>query len=310
MFTVAVRACLMAFAGCLLYGQSFDVASIKPAVPPQPNGRGMIMFLRPTGGPGTNDPGRIRYPNMSLKALLMSAYDVKNFQITGPAFLDTERFDVDATMSPDTTRAQFRTMLQNLLDVRFKVAIHRESKELPMYALVVAKNGSKMKESVAASGDGEAPPPPTALPDQPKIGSDGFPIIPVQQRGLFTLMMPGRARLIGREQTMQDLATRLADMLNRPVTDATELKAKYDLVLTYSPEGLNGPMGPMPPMPPGGLPPGGAAISGPAARPSDAEPLLDIFGAVQSDLGLKLDAKKGPVEIIVIDHAEKVPTEN
>jgi uncharacterized protein (TIGR03435 family) len=311
MFSAAVRAWLMAFTGCLLYGQSaygqsFDVASIKPAAPPPSNGRGMVVFSRPTGGPGTNDPGRIRYPNMSLKNLLMSAYDVKNFQITGPAWLDTERFDIDATMPPETTRAQFHTMLQNLLAERFKLNIHRESKELPMYSLVVAKNGSKLKESAAVvSGDGDAPPPPEALPDRPKIGPDGFPIIPVH-RGLFGIMMPGRARLIGQQQSMQDLATRLTDMLNRPVTDATELTAKYDFVLTYSPEGLNGPMGPMGPMPP----PGGAAISGPAARPSDAEPLVDIFGAVQADLGLKLETKKGSVEMIVVDHAEKVPTEN
>lgn len=315
MFIVATRTCLMAFAGCLIYaqsacGQSFDVASIKPAAPPPSNGRGMIMLRPPSGGPGTSDPGRIRYPNMSLKALLMSAYDIKYFQITGPGFLDTERFDVDATMPPGTTREQFRKVLQNLLAERFKVTLHRESKELPMYSLVVTKNGSKLKESVvSASGDGDAAPVPVPLPEQPKIGPDGFPIIPAQ-RGLFGIMMPGRARLIGQQQSMQDLATRLTDMLNRPVTDATELKAKYDFVLTYSPEGLNGPMGPMPPMPPGVLPPGGAAISGPAARPSDMEPLLDIFGAVQADLGLKLEAKKAPVEIIVIDHTEKAPSEN
>lgn len=296
----------MAFAGCLLYGQTFDVASIKPTAPPQPNGRGMIMMRPPSGGPGSNDPGRIRYPNMSLKALLMRAWDVKNFQITGPAFLDTERFEIEATMPPDTTREQFRAMLQNLLAERFKMAIHRETKELPMYSLAVAKNGSKLKESAVSASGGDAPPPPMPLPERPKIGPDGFPTIPAQ-RGLFGIMMPGRARMIAQEQTMQDLATRLTDMLNRPVIDATGLKSKYDFVLTYSPEGLNGPMGPMPP---GGLPPGGAAISGPAGRPSEAEPLLDIFGALQADLGLKLEAKKGPVEIIVVDHAEKVPTEN
>ena len=72
------------------------------ATPPVPNGRGMIMLAGPSGGPGTKDPGRIRYPFMSLKNLLMNAYDVKAFQITGPVWLDTERFDIDATMPPDT----------------------------------------------------------------------------------------------------------------------------------------------------------------------------------------------------------------
>src|SRR4051812_17985162 len=81
---------------------SFDVASIKPAAPLTPNAQGFFMFRGPSGGPGTKDPGRINYPNMTLKNLLMTAYDMKNFQISGPAFLDTERFDILATMPPET----------------------------------------------------------------------------------------------------------------------------------------------------------------------------------------------------------------
>src|SRR5215471_8295694 len=73
---------------------TFEVASIKPAQPPTPDGQGRIFMRGPSGGPGTKDPGRISYPFMSLKNLLMTAYDVKNYQITGPAWLDTERFDV------------------------------------------------------------------------------------------------------------------------------------------------------------------------------------------------------------------------
>ncbi len=172
---------------------------------------------------------------MSLKALLMRGLRCKSFQITGPAFLDTERFDIDATMPPDTTLPQFRTMLQNLLTERFNMRIHRESKELPLYALVVAKSGSKMKESPAVPSGGAAAPLPMPLPDQPKMGPDGFPIIPVQH-GLFQIMMPGRAKLVAQGQTMQDLVDRLTDLMNRPVIDATGLTAKYDFVLTYSPE--------------------------------------------------------------------------
>src|ERR1700722_10609921 len=155
MLTATVRICLMAFTGCLVYSQTadkpltFDVASVKPATPPTPDGRGMIMMAGPSGGPGTKDPGRIHYPFMSLKNILMSAYDVKNFQIVGPAWLDTERFDITATMPPDTTKEQFRAMLQNLLADRFKMTVHRETKELPMYSLVVAKVGPKMLESAA-----------------------------------------------------------------------------------------------------------------------------------------------------------------
>jgi uncharacterized protein (TIGR03435 family) len=156
-----LRIFLLALICSLVYSQTagkpltFDAASVKPAVPPTPNGRGMIMMQGPSGGPGTKDPGRIHYPNMSMKNILMNAYDVKAFQIAGPAWLDTERFDITATMPAETTKEQFRTMLQNLLAERFKLTIHRESKELPMYSLVLTKSGSKMKEAaeVAAPRD-------------------------------------------------------------------------------------------------------------------------------------------------------------
>src|ERR1700704_5899707 len=115
-----LRASLVALACGFAYAQTpdksltFEVATVKPSVPPTPNGRGMVMFRGPSGGPGSKDPGRIDYPNMSLKNLLMNAYDVKSFQITGPAWLDSERFDITATLPPDTTKDQFRVMLQNL----------------------------------------------------------------------------------------------------------------------------------------------------------------------------------------------------
>lgn len=199
------------------------------------------------------------------------------------------------------------------------MTIHRETKELPMYALVVSKGGPKLAESkdTPPPADGDAPPPP--LPGQPKIGPDGFPILPAfmgGRAGLFNIMMPGRARMIAQQQTMQDLAARLSNQLSKPVTDATGLTKKYDFTLTFAPEqGMMGPMGvPLPP--PGGGGGGAVAVAvadggrGPMAPPSDAEAPPDIFAAVQSQLGLKLEPKKGPVEIIVIDHIERTPTEN
>jgi len=310
----------MVFTACLAWGQTvdksqtFDVASVKPATPPTPDGRGRIMMDGPSGGPGTKDPGRIHYPNMSLKLLLMNAYGVKTFQVVGPPWLDTERFDLNATMPPETTKEQFRVMLQNLLAERFKVTVHKETKDLPMYALVLAKNGPKMKESEEVTGakdDPDAPPPPP--PSRPQIGPDGFPVIPLAalgRGGIFGIMMPGRTRLIGQRQTMQDLASRLTGQLNRPVTDETGLKANYDFTLTYSPtEGMTGPMGLMapPPQPPGGSAAGGSADN--VFRPDgDAPP--DLFTAVQAQLGLKLESKKGQVELVVVDHAEKTPTNN
>jgi uncharacterized protein (TIGR03435 family) len=314
MLTPIIRTVLLVSICCTVAGQTqdkslaFDAASVKPAIPPAPNARGMVMFRGPSGGPGTKDPGRINYPNMSLKNLLMNAYDVKNYQIAGPGWLDTERFDINATMPPDTTKEQFRVMLQNLLVERFKLAVHRETKELPMYALMVAKGGPKMKESepVAATNDDDAAPP-APLPSQPKIGPDGFPVLPLPaggRGGLFMMMMPGRARFMAQRQTTLDLANRLTAQLNRPVTDATALTAKYDFTLTFSTEGLSGPMGPMPAAPP----PGGRGGDSVFVPDGDAPPTL--FAALQAQLGLKLDPRKGDVEIIVIDHMEKTPTEN
>jgi uncharacterized protein (TIGR03435 family) len=301
---------------------TFDVASIKPATPPTPmmgpGGRGMIMGkMGPTGGPGTKDPGRITYPMTTVKNLLMIAYDVKSYQISGPPTLDSERFEIQATMPPDTSKEDFKIMLQNLLAERFLLKLHRETKELPMYSLVVGKKGIKMKESAEAPPpDPNAPPPqmPTG-PFQPKMGPDGFPILPMPgggRGGISQIMMPNRARMVGQSQTMQDLVNRLTGMLDRPVTDETGLTAKYDFTLTYSPEGLNSGMvmmggPPLPPPPPSG---GGAVSGGGPANTPEVETPPDLFTAIQAQLGLKLDAKKGPVQMLIIDHVEKAPTEN
>lgn len=298
---------------------TFDVASVKPAQQPTPDAGGRIFMRGPVGGPGTKDPGRIDFPFMSLKALLMRAYDIKNYQIAGPAWLDTERFDVTATMPPDTTKEQFQVMLQNLIVERFRMSVHREKKELPMYSLLVVKAG-KLKESAGAtppSDDAGMPPPPPLGP--PKMGPDGFPIPPAaftSRPGIFTMMMPGRARLLATSQTMQDLANRLSGQLNRPVVDNTGLTAKYDFTLTYAPDVNEGP-GRGGPGPGGGMmvavgrgpAPGGPGGNDNVVVPDGETPPL-LFAALQSELGLKLEPKKGDVDILVIDKIEKTPTEN
>jgi uncharacterized protein (TIGR03435 family) len=326
MHSAIFRFCLLASISCIAYSQpvdkslTFEAASVKPAEPPKPDAQGRILMAGPSGGPGTRDPGRIRYPFMNLRNLLMNAYDVKSFQINGPAWLDTERYEINATMAPNITKEQFRVMLQNLLAERFKLTLHRETKELPMYSLIVTKAGPKFKESAEApppkEGDSDSPPP---LPVQPKMGPDGFPVLSSLPRGgrggMIMMMMPGRARLSGQNQSVQDLADRLSQQLTRPVVDSTGLKGKYDITLTFSTEGLPGPAGPMGPLPmappgggPGGPGPGGPGPNGVFVPEGEAPP--DIFTALQSQLGLKLEPKKGPVDTIVIDHAEKTPTEN
>ena len=303
---------------------TFEVASVKPAEMPKPDAQGRILMRGPTGGPGTKDPGRVHYPFSNLRNLLMIAYDLKSFQISGPATLDSERFEINATMPPTTTQEQFRVMLQNLLAERFKLTLHRETRDLPMYSLTIAKNGPKLKESAPAPApnpDAEPSGPPALPPGGPKIGPDGFPVMPAgfgpgPGRGLMMMMMPGRARLSGQNQSIDDLVNRLTMQLSRPVVDATGLKGKYDMTLTFSTEGLNGPgglIGGLPAPPPGAVPVGGP-VGGPGGNANvfvpEGEAPPDIFSAIQQQLGLKLESKKGPVEMIVIDHVEKTPTEN
>jgi uncharacterized protein (TIGR03435 family) len=309
-----ILTCGAAFGQAAAETPTFEAASVKPAEPQT----GMAIRVMMRGGPGSEDPGQLRYSNVTLKNVLMNAYAVKGYQISGPKWLETERFDIVAKIAQGATKEQFQLMLQNLLAERFKVALHHETKELPMYALVVGKGGSKMKESkeedTAASAPPPPPPPGAGRDGEPekgrvKIGADGMPQLPpgMGKNGLMMMMMNGRMRLVGNRQAISQLTEMLGNQLGRPVVDGTELKAKYDFTLDFTPEGMNGPMGMMPPPPPqheGGPGPGGPMASAPdTGGPS-------IFTALQEQLGLKLEQRKGPVDLLVIDRAEKAPTEN
>jgi uncharacterized protein (TIGR03435 family) len=291
----------------------FDAASIKPAAVPAP---GRPFVGAPSGGPGTPDPGRVHYPFTTLKSLLQTAYDVKAFQIEGTSWVDTERFDLIATMPPGTTKDQFHVMLQNLLAQRFRLALHTETKQFPTNSLTVAKGGTKMQESKPAAIGEEANMQASGPLGPPKIGPDGFPELPAAagRTGLFLMMMPGRGRLVGREQTMADLANRLTDLLSHPVHDATGLPAKYDFTLTFAQDGMSPPMGN--PTGPGMMVPAappassGAASAVPPASLPEGENLPNLSRALKEQLGLVLEPSKGPVKLIVIDHIEKTPVGN
>lgn len=108
---------------------------------------------------------------MTLKNFLMIAYDVKHYQVDGPAWIETERYDIAATMAPDTSMERFRLMLQNLLTDRFKISLHRESRVMPIFALSVAKGGPKLKVSPPSSASGILPQ--TSKGSNPKMGPDG-----------------------------------------------------------------------------------------------------------------------------------------
>ena len=309
---------LITLTSCAAFGQAaaesptFEVASVKPAEPQPP---GMIS-IGMSGGPGTPDPGQLTCTNVSLKNILMKAYAVKGYQLNGPKWLDSDRFDIAAKIPMGATKEQFQQMLQNLLAERFKLALHHETKELPLYALLVGKGGSKLKESVDddAKASGVAAPPAgvdRALPAMPKlkVGADGMPQLPASagKNGMMTMMTNGRLRAVGNRQPVGALTELLGNVLGVPVVDNTGLKANYDFTLDFAPDSASGPMGAMSPPPPqhDGGPGSGAAM---ASAPDLSGP--SIFTALQEQLGLKLEQRKGPVDLLVIDRVEKVPTEN
>jgi len=279
----------------------FEVASIKPAAPQDMHR--MMVGMR--GGPGTPDPGQVTYTNVALRNIIMNAYGVKSYQITGPGTLDSERFDVMAKVPKGATKDDLKVMLQNLLAERFQLKLHHDQKELPMYSLVVGKNGPKLKEAAPEDPNAKDDGPP-ALPPGGRlpVGKDGAPVMPKGGRGMMMMITNGRLRLTANGQPISSLADMLSNQLGRPVVDQTGLTGKYDISLEFQPEEgmmMHGPMGALPPPSPG---PGGGDSAPDAAAPPN------LFTAVQEQLGLKLEPKKGPVDILVIDHIEKAPTEN
>jgi uncharacterized protein (TIGR03435 family) len=306
---LVVFTCCAALAQTAENSPAFEVASVKPAAPITGN----FIRVGMRGGPGSSDPGQITYTNVTVKNVLMNAYGVKGFQISGPGWLDSERYDIVAKLPRGATKAEFMAMLQNLLAERFKLTLHREKKDLPMYALVVGKNGPKLKESVDDPAPKEGGPAdgPAATMGKLTMGRDGFPVLPAAAGGrgaMAMTMMNGNARMTANGQTMAGLAEMLSNQLDLPVVDMTGLTGKYDYTLYFAPEGMAGMRlpGGLPPPPP----PGEAGGGMPAASAPDAQSNPNLFTALQEQLGLKLEQRKGPVELLVIDHLERAPIEN
>jgi uncharacterized protein (TIGR03435 family) len=299
---------------CAVFGQatpSFEVASIKPA-DPQPQG----MIRVGMGG----DPGRVNYTNVTLKNVLTRAYEVKPHQINGPAWLDSDRFDITAKLPEGATKEQIPAMLRNLLAERFKMTIHKETREQSIYALVVGKNGPKLTKAsensefsrVIVGPNGEhipAPPPPPPPPGGPAAGGTAAG----GRSGGGMMMMISNGHVEARRATIPGFCDMLSNFLDRPVIDNTDIKGEYDITLDVSMEDMAGmrAMGGgarVAVAGPGG--PAGPAVAHSAeGNPAPESSGASIFASVQQ-LGLKLEPRKSPMDFIVIDRAEKVPTEN
>ena len=270
------------------------------------------MFMGMQGGPGNKDPELYRCNNCNIPMLIVAAYDIKHYQLTSPSWMDTVRFDISARVPAGATKEQFRLMLQNLLAERFKLTIHREQKDMQMYDLVVVKGGLKIKEAMeepAKAGDADDPLPPLGGRGGrgPNLDKDGYPVIPKGCNGCIMVVGGGKARMHLEKETMQGFADMLSNQQGRPVTDATGLKGKYDFDVSFDMERMGPGRAGLPPPPGGGV---AAGSGGDAPLSADSDMGVPLAGAIQSQLGLRLESKKGQVEMIVVDHAEKVPTEN
>ena len=236
-----------------------------------------------------------------------------------------ERFDVLAKMPEGATKEQVPEMLQALLAERFKLAIHHDTKELSVYALVVGKGGPKLKESPpdppapapaeksdSAPGDPTGASPSADASPQFKIqrnsdGSSGTATVHGPDGNAKMSFGPNGMHMEFEKMTMAKLAETLTPFVDRPVVDMTELKGNYQLALDLAMEDLKNVARKF-----GAAVPGVAPVSGDAGSlPSDAvsDPSGSVFASVLR-LGLKLEPRKAPLGLIVIEHIEKMPTEN
>lgn len=243
----------------------FEVATVKPADPNQPGVR--IMF-QPGGG--------LKVDGGSVKMMITLAYNLRDFQVTGgPSWIASERYDILAKAEQSADPIPFQKMteaqrtefqqgikdrLKTLLADRFQLVVRQETKEMPIYALVQAKNGSKLKVS-----------------DPDNLG---------KQQGIS--MRPGE--ISGMFGPVRFLADSLSNIVGRPVIDKTGLDGKYDWKLEWTPDRSQ-------------MPPGMVRPENPANPPDISGP--SIFTALEEQLGLKLEAQKGPAPVIIVERAEK-----
>jgi len=272
-------------------GPTFEVASVKP----NNSGDGRVFVQ--------NQLGRFTATNVTLRLLIRNAYQLQDFQISGaPSWLGSDHFDIVAKMggnAQDPAVAEqsqgptpLQLMLRSLLVERFRLAVHSETKELPIYALVVARGdgrlGPELRRSetdcaalmAAARGRGGLPPPPQ----------------PGERMACGIRIGMGNIAIGG--ATLAQLANGLSMFTGRTVVDRTGLTGTFDVNLTWTPEQL-------PPRAPGTAIDQPIRVNGVDIDPNGPS----IFTALHEQLGLKLDSQRGPVDILVIDHAER-PTEN
>jgi len=205
-------------------------------------------------------PDGVIMRNVSMRSCVRWAYHVLEFQVNGPDWIGSQRYNITAKATGEVPEEQLRLMMQTLLADRFKMATHRQTREMQAYLLEVGKNGPKFKESATAG--------------EPDIQPD-----------------PQRMSVVAQRTPVAHLVDLLANVLRAPVIDQTGLTSKYDVSIDVAKYV--------------------ADFRGPGAeRDVPPDPIAIIMRGLQEELGLKLEAKKMPIDLVIIDHAEKVPSEN
>jgi uncharacterized protein (TIGR03435 family) len=253
----------------------FEVASVRPTT--SADGRALLQAT----------PGRLVMTNLAPRRLILIAYNIQDYQLAGdPGWIDSDNYDIQAKADGNPSVQQMEgPMLQALLEERFKLLLHRETRQLPVYKLSIGKSGAKLQ----ASREGSCTPyvtdssPPTTKPGEPRPNFCGF---------RNTTMEGLNRSLEGKGVSMAALAKTLSrtytSMLGRNVIDGTGLTGTFDIHLTWAVDFVR----------PGAIDTTPPDLTGPS-----------IFTALQEQLGLKLESTKGPVEVLVIDHVER-PSEN
>jgi len=267
----------------------FEVASVRPS---PPGAIGQIRLGLQVDG------SQVRVNRFPLRDCLAIAFKLKRYQVTGPDWLETERFDIIAKLPEGAPRDQVQPMLQALLLDRFQMKTHHETKDFPVYALVIAKGGLKVKElppdPESDKGDGDK-----GNVNVSATGGRGGTVVSYGKGAYFSF---GNNKFEAKKMQMTSVADVLSRFTDKPVVDMTGLKGRYDFALEFTQEDFRAMMI-------------RAALASGVALPPEAMQALEaasgdsLFTALQA-VGLRLDSRKAPLDVLVVDHAEKAPTEN
>jgi uncharacterized protein (TIGR03435 family) len=280
---LALLSSIVAFGQSASARPEFEVASVKKSAPATPGQVNIGVHI---------DGAMVRYSTLPMRSYIRMAYRVNDYQVLGPDWLATENFDIAAKLPEGATRAQLPEMIQSLLAERFKLVLHRDKKEFAVYALVVAKNGPKLKESPSDSSVEASPAAKGTVDVNVTTGRGGG----VVDMGNGSTIGYSRDHLEAKKVTLSSLAIAVERLLDRPVVDMTGIAGNYDFSLEYSWDELRSLVR---------ASSGGATEL--AANPDASG--NSIFNSVAA-FGLKLEPRKAPIEVVVVDRIERTPTEN